>query len=358
MKGDEAANEEVQVVVFAPFGRDASVLKRIAEDHGMAAVAIEDLTELAHAIGNEAFVLVLTEESLRGKMIEVLRDGLRRQPVWASMPTLLLLDEVDRPSETLSLIRSLEPAIDCLIMQRPARGGEIGSALRRLVRDRQRQWQVRDQIIRYEEQQVHLKFLLRELDHRVKNVLAKVRAIVSLTSRQATDLSTFVTSFSDRIQALSRAHEALAGDYHEPATLRQLVQESLAPFLDQTASNATITGPRVLLWPQGALSLSMMLHELATNAAKYGAFSVGTGHVDVRWSVAEEAEARLLTLEWNESGGPELGPIERRGFGTLVIDRIAAQEMDGRVKMDFARTGLHVTAIIPLPPADSIRAAL
>ncbi|HET6521027.1 MAG TPA: HWE histidine kinase domain-containing protein [Geminicoccaceae bacterium] len=192
--------------------------------------------------------------------------------------------------------------------------------------------------------------LLAELDHRVKNMLASVQSLVVRTSAGSPE--DFSTALQGRIQAMAHAHSLLTRSRWQGASLRAIVAEELQPFFARDGRNGRIAGPDLVLTPKAALALSMAVHELTTNAAKYGALSVPEGRVEVTWGVVRGAEAGgggpLLTLRWAERGGPRVGPPRHRGFGCTVIERSLAYEVDGEARLDFAPEGVTCEIAIPL----------
>ena len=189
--------------------------------------------------------------------------------------------------------------------------------------------------------------LVAELSHRVKNTLATVVAIARLTLRQSPDLATFDQAFSRRLQALSTAHSLIFQANWGETELRAVVEQALAPFRRSPEPAIHIQGPDVKLSPKAALSLTLMLHELATNAAKYGALSEGLGSVSVQWRL-EPAETPLVRLSWTERGGPAVTPPSRKGFGHTLIERSIRYELDGSARLDFPPTGLDAEISFPL----------
>jgi PAS domain S-box-containing protein len=187
----------------------------------------------------------------------------------------------------------------------------------------------------------HQRLLTGELQHRVKNTLAMVQAIASQTLRGATDLDEVREAFSARLISLGRAHDILTQASWTAAPIADVIEGALCVHQQTSASRIRISGPNVLLAAKPALALSLALHELATNAAKYGALSNGDGFVDLRWHVVHEGEASKFCLTWTEQGGPPiLSQPARRGFGSRLIERSFAAEVNGEVKLTYAPTGL------------------
>jgi two-component sensor histidine kinase len=189
--------------------------------------------------------------------------------------------------------------------------------------------------------------LTRELNHRVKNTLANVLSIIALTRRRARDLDSFVESLEGRIRALSATHDLLTQSDWGATPVDLVIRTELAPYAQGADRHVDIAGPDVQLAPNDALSLGLAVHELATNAAKYGALSVAGGRVDVRWELASEATARIF---WTERGGPPIAPghPRKRGFGTDLIEKIVAHELRNPVDLRFEPEGVRCTLVIPV----------
>ena len=195
-----------------------------------------------------------------------------------------------------------------------------------------------------QKQAEHRKLLINELNHRVKNTLAAVQSIARQTSRSCSTPAAFVQSFEGRLLALSNAHNLLTRGNWESAPLVELAQAELAPY---GRSRAVIDGPAVWLPPQDAVALGMAFHELATNAAKYGALSVPDGQVRLGWSIVEETGECRLRVRWEEVGGPPVTPPARRGFGSQLIGNGLASQLDGNVTLDFPPTGARCVIDFP-----------
>jgi len=183
--------------------------------------------------------------------------------------------------------------------------------------------------------------LAREVDHRAKNALAVVHAIISLT--RADNIKQFVAAVEGRIQALARAHSLLSASRWRGANIAVLIQEELAPYRTQNFDRVRISGASLSLEPSTAQALALALHELATNAAKYGALSSPSGRVEVAW----ELKGAQLELLWTERGGPPPGPAEPGGFGIRVIRASVESQLGGVVEFDWHHDGLGCAIAIP-----------
>lgn len=183
--------------------------------------------------------------------------------------------------------------------------------------------------------EARMQLLAHEADHRGKNLLTAVQAIVQLT--EAGTVQGLKTAIEGRIQALSKAHTLFAESRWEGAELRRLATEELSPFSPAGASRALISGPDVILAPEMAQSFAVILHELTTNAAKYGALSVPTGSVRVEWLPTASGK---LALRWTEKGGPSVKLPSRQGFGTRVIGQVVRVQLHGEMRLDWRPEGL------------------
>ncbi len=182
------------------------------------------------------------------------------------------------------------------------------------------------------EDQIH--FLMREAKHRVKNLLSLVQAIAYQMAGRDSD---FVKRFTERIQALTANQDLLVRNEWKGVDLTDLARAQLAPFADLVGSRIAFRGPRLRLNAAAAQAIGLALHELATNAGKYGALSTHTGRVDVGWQL----DGETLSMSWTERDGPPVRPPERRGFGNMVVDSMVKRTVDGEVQLDYAPLGLE-----------------
>jgi two-component sensor histidine kinase len=186
----------------------------------------------------------------------------------------------------------------------------------------------------------------RELNHRMKNMLAIILAIANETRRRATSLEQFGKAFEGRLMALSKSHEALGDPEWHGGDLAALIKQCCKPFCDE--AKLDLQGPPVELPPKATIGIGMVLHELATNAAKYGALSIPGGNVKVHWDVPDEGGLRVLRLQWQERNGPPMPESRKEGFGTVLLRSIVESDLGGRLDMTFARDGLHCIICIPM----------
>lgn len=198
--------------------------------------------------------------------------------------------------------------------------------------------------LRAEERQ---RLLMLELDHRVKNNLAVVVSLAEHTLHTATSLPEFSEGFLGRVRALARMHTLLAQSRWKGAPLRELLERSLEAFTAGDRGRISMVGPDVSLVTREASSINMVVHELATNAVKYGALSAPDGRVLIEWSVADEGAGETLALTWAETGGPPVIAPARRGVGLTVIQEAIGYELGGKVDLQFAPSGVRCEMVIP-----------
>lgn len=198
---------------------------------------------------------------------------------------------------------------------------------------------------RWEEQQ---QLLIHELNHRVKNTLATVQSITSQTLRNADTTEAARTAIEARLLALSRAHDVLTRENWEAVELREIVAQAVEPHSGGGEGRLHLEGPQIRLPPRMALALAMALQELTTNAVKYGALSTTTGEIRITWKIDDTTAPARVHLRWEETGGPPVQPPTHRGFGTRLIERSLAQELDGAVRIEFAPTGVVCTIDVPI----------
>ena len=190
--------------------------------------------------------------------------------------------------------------------------------------------------------------LIDELNHRVKNTLATVQSLAAQTLRGSRVEARARDAFSARLFALSRTHDQLSREGWESADFKSILKDIFAPYQEDGGDQVRLKGESTRLPPQRALLLAMVMHELATNAAKYGALSVPSGKLDVAWAVTSNGGRQTLTIEWRESGGPVVKQPRRQGFGSWLADRAIRNEMNGSTEITFAAEGVHCKFEIPL----------
>jgi two-component system CheB/CheR fusion protein len=193
----------------------------------------------------------------------------------------------------------------------------------------------------------HAALLLGELDHRVKNILTIVSAVVAQTLALKLPPAEFAAEVDGRIKAIANAHSLLTQTRHGTVSLRDVIDTELAPYRS-AADNIAIDGTVVDLPPRAGMALALAIHELTSNAVKYGALSTPAGRLAVTWSTHDDGAGAVLTFDWTETGGPPVITPTRRGFGTTLIERALEYELDAVVIRAFTPGGVRCTVTLPL----------
>lgn len=195
--------------------------------------------------------------------------------------------------------------------------------------------------------------LIRELHHRVKNTLATVQAIVGSTARSTSSIDVFYEAFVGRIKSLSHTHSVLTEDTWQTASLRGLLVNELRPFTETDdgglEERIALDGPEVDLPSDVAVPIGMAIHELTTNAAKYGALSTREGRVSVAWEILSGGETGILRFAWRESAGPPVVQPSRQGFGSRLLQRVLTTQVQAKVEAEYAAAGFRLVMTAPLP---------
>ncbi len=194
----------------------------------------------------------------------------------------------------------------------------------------------------------HQRLLVDELNHRVKNMLTVVISLATQTMHRSKTMEEFSKSYMGRIHALTSTYSLLSNTNWQTVLLRDVVLEELKPFLSEDRVNFVVSGPPVPLEPRAALALGMAVHELTTNAVKYGALSIPEGNVRVTWRIEQDSNGDQLLLDWIERDGPPVTAPTHRGFGMTLIEHGLKQDMAALVHVDFAVEGVRATLKAPL----------
>jgi PAS domain S-box-containing protein len=194
----------------------------------------------------------------------------------------------------------------------------------------------------------HVQFLMHEISHRSKNLLMVIQSIARRTARTAGNMEDFQNRFERRLQGLAASHDVLVSMNWQGAPLAELVRQQLVPFVEIQGSRFEVAGPDVVVTAEAAQAIGLAIHELATNAIKYGALSEPAGRVSISWGFDGHAGTPPpLLLNWTEQGGPQVLPPSRKGFGHVVIGEMVERSLNGRVAVEFAVAGLKWSVSIP-----------
>ncbi|WP_368086310.1 sensor histidine kinase [Microvirga flocculans] len=333
---------EIPALILTPLGRDATVAAGILDQAGVASTICPDLGALTQELA-QAGCAVVAEEALAHMDLTALADWVSRQPPWSDFPFILLTLRGGSASTNL-----IEVLGNVTVLERPFHPSVLVNAVRSAMRARRRQREAEAYLEERKRSEEHQALLIRELHHRVKNTLATVLALLRATAGSAKTVDDFKKVFADRILALSRTHSLLVDSTWRTAALADILRSELSPY-DDACERVHLAGPEVELSADVAVPLGMALHELTTNAAKYGALAVPEGRLEVTWDVTEIGEGRVLTLRWAERHGPPVEKPSRTGFGSKLIQQVLMHQCKAALRFDFDRDGLSFFLELPLP---------
>lgn len=321
------------VLILAPYRRDTDYLKQLLSEHDMQVDPCMKQDDLATHLAADPGVFVTTHEALTPRLIEVVGNHLRAQPPWSEMPIVVLLDRASPNARIREELGVAWPRSRQLFYQRPLAPVELVSGVQSALLARLRQRDVRDHIDREIE-------LRRELNHRVKNILASVSSIFEMTRRGATSVDAVAEDFGARLNALSNVHSAVFHADGDTISIGEIVDLTFDPYRQMGVSRIEAGGPAVILSRAAGTTLALCLHELATNAIKYGALSCPEGAVRFHWEIVGETSPNL-SIRWQESGGPPVVAPSRFGYGTRYLRAALASLLGTKPEIDFAPDGLR-----------------
>ncbi len=330
------------VLILTPVGRDADVAAAILREIGVGSIGCADLDSLVSGL-DKADCAVLTEEALLSSNRQTLADWTAQQPPWSDFPFILLTQRGFPPDPRLRKLLG-----NVTVLERPFHPDVLADAVGSALRARKRQREVQAHLEERQRSHERQALLIRELHHRVKNTLATVQALVGATARSAKSVDEFYQSFVARIVALANTHTMLTEDYWQTASMGEMLRAELGPYQSASGDRVILDGPDVQLQADLAVPLGMAVHELSTNAAKYGSLSVPEGKLRVQWDLLEQDGARKLLLDWAEMGGPFVEEPKHRGFGSTLIRRVLTTQCNADIQYAFKPEGVRVRLEAPL----------
>ncbi|MDI1295415.1 MAG: sensor histidine kinase [bacterium] len=325
-----------QVLVLAPYRRDADYLRRLLSEHDISVDICSDIDDVGVWLAKSPGVLVAAHEALTPTVLNAVADHLTRQPAWSEMPIVILLDRTSNQIRVRAELGRRWPRARHLFYQRPVTPVELISGVQSALLARLRQRDVRDHIDREIE-------LRRELNHRVKNILASVVSIFEMTHRGAASLAEFGDDFRGRLGALSKVHSAVFQADDEAISIAEIAEMTFAPYRLTGHDRVITQGPDIILKREAATTLALCLHELATNAIKYGSLSVPDGTVSFKWWLSD-ADPVTLSICWQEMNGPAVIEPSRAGYGTRYIRAAFAGLFGTKPHIAFDQSGLRCEA--------------
>ena len=328
------------VLVLAPYRRDADYLSRLLLEHGIRVDSGSGVGDIADRLATSPGVLVTTHEALTPPVLAAVASHLRRQPQWSEVPIVVLLDRAAPNSRVRAELSRVWPRARQLFYQRPVTPVELVSGVQSALLIRLRQRDVRDHIARETE-------LRLELNHRVKNILAGVISIFETTRRGATSIQQFADDFGGRLGALAQIHSAVFQATGETVSIGEIVDLTFQPYRQVGGDRVITGGPSVTVSREAGTTLALCLHELSTNAIKYGALSSPEGRVRFEWALPD-GEQPEVSMIWQESGGPPVREPSRAGYGTRYVRTALTSLFGQRPIIAFNPDGLRCEARGPL----------
>lgn len=299
------------VLVLAPYRRDADYLRMLLDEYEIAVKLTAGREDLYARLKEAPAVLVVTHEALNPSVLTIIAEHLADQPDWSEMPIVVLLDRAAPHARIRSELNTAWQRSRQIFYQRPVAALELLSGIQSALLSRLRQRDVRDHI----EREIELR---RELNHRVKNILASVTAIFGMTRRGATSIDKLAEDFSGRLSALSAVHSAVFEAGGETVDLADIIERTSSPYGSDGVDRIIADGPSIQIGRDPGTTIALCLHELATNALKYGALSRPEGRIHLSWDLSSEDDP-ALTIRWIESGGPMVREPSKPGYGTRYI---------------------------------------
>jgi two-component sensor histidine kinase len=324
-----------RALILAPRGRDAEVASKLLQEAGWPTLICSNVARLCTELNKGAAFAVIVEEVLATDNLQALANYIKAQPAWSDFPIVVLTGHVDTPGLNALANRLQDLLGNVTFLERPFHATTLASVARSALRSRHRQYQTRELLERRD-------LLTRELQHRTKNLLSVIQAIASASLRDSHGRE----AFFDRLHALAKAQDLIIGGAARGALMTDVVKSALDSF----GTRVSIDGPEVFLNPNAAQGFALITHELATNAAKHGSLTAEAGTVSVRWSIDASVAEPTIVFQWQERGGPPVKPPQRRGFGTVLLERAVATSSTPP-QFDYSREGFayEVRATIAQP---------
>lgn len=326
-------NELDWVLVLAPFRKDADYIAALLHDQQVAAVSARMHDGLEDLLCSSPGIIIVTHEALTPSVLTKVSDHLESQPDWSEVPIIVLLEKAAPVQSIRDRLQAAWPKSRLLFHVRPIAPLELVNAVQLNLLVRLRQRQVRNSIERETE-------LRLELNHRVKNILATVTSIFQMTRRGATTVDELAGDFGARLQALSGVHSAVFEAGGEEVGLSLIVATTIAPYNGDGRTRIAVSGPDIVVGRDAGTTIALCIHELTTNAIKYGALSVPEGSVEVVWEITEGNDP-MFSMNWAERGGPPAVAPSRQGYGTRYIRSALGSLFGTAPELQFGTEGFR-----------------
>ncbi|MBX5174610.1 sensor histidine kinase [Rhizobium sp. NZLR1b] len=321
------------VLVLAPFRKDADYIAAFLREQTIEVRAAKADDDLVEHLTRSPGIIIITHEALNPQVVARVAAHLAEQPDWSEVPIIVLLERTAPIARIRIQLLNSWPGARLLFYTRPIAPLELVNGIQSNLLVRLRQRQVRDSIERERE-------LRLELNHRVKNILASVTSIFQMTRRGAANVEDLASDFTGRLQALSNVHTAVFEAGGEEVSLSTVVNLTVSPYNSDGVSRINLSGPDLVVSRHAGTTIALCLHELITNAIKYGALSQPDGHVEIFWTVAKNASSDF-SLNWTEVGGPAVREPTRQGYGTRYVRSALGSLFGTAPEIVFAPVGLR-----------------
>lgn len=295
--------------------RNAEIASRLLTEAAFAVKICADPSEFIAELNSGAGFAVISEEAAAETVVlEGIRQLMRAQPAWSDFPIIMLTGRSDAPGRHRTASDLQENFGNVSFLEQPFHPTTLVSLAVTALRSRRRQYEARALLVRYE-------LLARELQHRTKNLLSVIVSIATASLREGGGGS---EAFVARLHSLAKAQDLIFEEGGGGAQLEHIVGR----IVDSFGARVTVEGPTVFLKAGVAQGFALIVHELATNAAQYGALTTPSGRVSVHWSLNAGVEEPTITFTWHEQGGPPAAPPTHRGFGTLLLEKAVSSSAD------------------------------
>ncbi|MBW0367262.1 sensor histidine kinase [Ensifer adhaerens] len=340
MNPTHSADKLDWVLVLAPFRKDADYISAFLQEQKVEVRAARAGDTLIQYLQLSPGVIIITHEALNPEIVASVAAHLAEQPDWSEVPIIILLERAAPIASIRSQLQASWPGSRLLFHTRPLAQLELVNAIQSNLLVRLRQRQVRDSIERERE-------LRLELNHRVKNILATVSSIFQMTRRGAASVEDLAEDFTARLQALSNVHTAVFEAGGEEVSLSAVVERTVSPYNSDGISRVDAKGPDIVVTRDAGTTVALCLHELVTNAIKYGALSHPNGKVDVVWDLST-SDNPVFSLNWIEVGGPPVREPSRQGYGTRYVRSALGALFGSSPAITFAPGGFRCDVSGPL----------
>jgi two-component sensor histidine kinase len=330
-----------RVLMLAPVGRDAEVGTRLLQEAGWVTLTCSNVAGLCEELTKGSAFAVVAEEALANGNLLQLVSWIKNQPAWSDFPILILTRHGDAPDRNAFARRLQDNLGNVSFLERPFHPTTLASMARSALRSRRRQYQARELLERYE-------LLARELQHRTKNLLAIIQSIGNASLGEHGEGREV---FFARLHALAKAQDLLMEGDGQGALMKVLVEQALESF----GARVVVEGPNIYLKASAAQGFALIMHELATNAAKHGALTSHSGRITVRWTLEHKNTEPIVCFQWQERGGPPAAAPQRKGFGSLLLQHAVAN-LDSPPRFDYTSEGfsyeLRAALAVTTPPRE------